>query len=200
MARPICGAKAKSTGKPCRGIPMKNGRCRVHGGASTGPKDTTKLAQNENALKTGEYQTIWFDTLTPIEKNLYNHIDTTIVAQLVEELKLTTIRERRMMERIESLRGADFTVVEQEHEKGIKDDKVTSTRKETSLAVLGQVQEIEDALTRVQDKKAKLLELKHKVESGEGAGDADVSKYVAALGATVKRVWDVKANEQTSED
>jgi len=31
-----CGAKARSTGKPCRGSAMQNGRCRLHGGASTG--------------------------------------------------------------------------------------------------------------------------------------------------------------------
>ena len=33
---PICGAKTK-TGAPCKGIPMANGRCRRHGGVSTGP-------------------------------------------------------------------------------------------------------------------------------------------------------------------
>ncbi|NWF37273.1 hypothetical protein F3F93_11055 [Mariprofundus sp. KV] len=31
-----CGAKARSTGKPCRGSAMHNGRCRLHGGASKG--------------------------------------------------------------------------------------------------------------------------------------------------------------------
>ena len=38
-----CGAKARSTGKPCRGSAMKNGKCRVHGGASTGRPITTGL-------------------------------------------------------------------------------------------------------------------------------------------------------------
>jgi len=32
----LCGAKAKSTGKPCRCGAMSNGRCHKHGGASTG--------------------------------------------------------------------------------------------------------------------------------------------------------------------
>jgi hypothetical protein len=35
-AAPRCGAKTR-TGCPCRGPAMKNGRCRMHGGASTGP-------------------------------------------------------------------------------------------------------------------------------------------------------------------
>jgi len=38
-----CGAKARSTGKPCRGSAMKNGRCRLHGGASTGRPVVTGL-------------------------------------------------------------------------------------------------------------------------------------------------------------
>lgn len=29
---PRCGAKARTTGKPCKGWAMKNGRCRMHGG------------------------------------------------------------------------------------------------------------------------------------------------------------------------
>ena len=33
-----CGAYARSTGRPCRGRALMNGRCRIHGGCSTGPK------------------------------------------------------------------------------------------------------------------------------------------------------------------
>ena len=33
-----CGAHARSTGKPCCAPPMQNGRCRLHGGLSTGPQ------------------------------------------------------------------------------------------------------------------------------------------------------------------
>ena len=32
---PRCGAKCR-TGKPCKNSAMKNGRCRMHGGKSTG--------------------------------------------------------------------------------------------------------------------------------------------------------------------
>ncbi len=34
----LCGAKSKRTGLSCRQPSMKNGRCRLHGGKSTGPK------------------------------------------------------------------------------------------------------------------------------------------------------------------
>lgn len=33
-----CGAKCKRTGLPCQGPAMANGRCRMHGGKSTGPR------------------------------------------------------------------------------------------------------------------------------------------------------------------
>jgi len=36
-ARLRCGAKIRQ-GNPCANLPMKNGRCRMHGGMSTGPK------------------------------------------------------------------------------------------------------------------------------------------------------------------
>jgi hypothetical protein len=33
-----CGAFARSTGKPCQAKALPNGRCKNHGGMSTGPK------------------------------------------------------------------------------------------------------------------------------------------------------------------
>jgi hypothetical protein len=33
-----CGAYARSTGKPCQAKALTNGRCKNHGGLSTGPK------------------------------------------------------------------------------------------------------------------------------------------------------------------
>ena len=43
----LCKAFARSTGKPCMCKALSNGRCRLHGGLSTGPKTTegkTKIA------------------------------------------------------------------------------------------------------------------------------------------------------------
>jgi hypothetical protein len=33
----MCGAHARSTGKPCQAKGLANGRCKNHGGLSTGP-------------------------------------------------------------------------------------------------------------------------------------------------------------------
>jgi hypothetical protein len=39
----LCGARTRS-GDPCRSPPMPNGRCRMHGGPSTGPRTPEGLA------------------------------------------------------------------------------------------------------------------------------------------------------------
>jgi hypothetical protein len=44
-----CGAKTRS-GEPCKNPAMTNGRCRMHGGKSTGPPKGS-----QNALKHGLY-------------------------------------------------------------------------------------------------------------------------------------------------
>ena len=44
-----CGAKRKSDLKPCQGPAMRNGRCRVHGGLSTGPKTPEGLARSRRS-------------------------------------------------------------------------------------------------------------------------------------------------------
>lgn len=39
MTRKVtCGAHARSTGRPCKAQALSNGRCRNHGGLSTGPR------------------------------------------------------------------------------------------------------------------------------------------------------------------
>ena len=40
---PRCGARARRTGAPCRQPAMANGRCRMHGGKSTGPRTAEGL-------------------------------------------------------------------------------------------------------------------------------------------------------------
>jgi hypothetical protein len=44
-----CGARRKSDAKPCQGPAMKNGRCRVHGGLSTGPRTPEGLERSRRS-------------------------------------------------------------------------------------------------------------------------------------------------------
>lgn len=55
MKNVCCGAKTKSTGKPCRITHIySNGRCKYHGGLSTGPKSPEgKKRASLNGFKRG---------------------------------------------------------------------------------------------------------------------------------------------------
>ncbi len=53
-----CGAHARSTGEPCIARALKNGRCRNHGGMSTGPKTAAGKARALANLK--QYQILPF--------------------------------------------------------------------------------------------------------------------------------------------
>jgi hypothetical protein len=56
-AAPRCGARTRA-GAPCRSPAMPNGRCRMHGGASTGPRTLAGLNRmRAAATKHGAYAT-----------------------------------------------------------------------------------------------------------------------------------------------
>jgi hypothetical protein len=45
-----CGANRKYDGRPCHGPAMANGRCRLHGGKSTGPKTADGAERSRRAV------------------------------------------------------------------------------------------------------------------------------------------------------
>lgn len=121
-----------------------------HGG--TGPPG------NKNAVTTGEFETLLFDCLDPDEKQLAAAVPNDKEQLLFQEIQLLTVRERRMLRRIENLRQADFTTVKKK--KGTEKDKWTDLDEEH--ATLGQIQAIEDALTRVQARKQAAIDSLHR--------------------------------------
>lgn len=152
-----CGATTRA-GTPCQQKAgwgtdhVGEGRCKLHGGASTGaPK------RNTNAVTTGEFETIWFDTLDEREQQLFGRVKEDVLDLIKDDIKLIEIRIRRMMQRIQNA-----------------DDP----------------QNIEEALTRVQGKKTKLLKLKYQVENNSGPIDVDISNYINAIKGEAKEVWE----------
>lgn len=180
-----CNAKAKSTGKTCMNIAMKNGKCRVHGGAATGPKDTTKTRMN--ALKTGEYQSIWYDTLEDEEQELLSQVPQDAKELLDEQIRFLAIRERRMMKRIKDvLDGVEDNsiitnyrrhIVRDDHEQPVYAENESGHMEKQYQMVaesyqtqtpdkLSRIQNIEEALTRITAQKTKLIEMKITIDEG----------------------------------
>lgn len=52
MTHKRCGAHARTTGCPCKARPLANGRCKLHGGKSTGPK----TAEGKQRIAEGQYR------------------------------------------------------------------------------------------------------------------------------------------------
>ncbi len=59
-----------------------------------------KRVNNKNAITTGEFETLFFDTLDEDELILVNNIQVEKRKLLEQEIQLLTVRERRMLKRI----------------------------------------------------------------------------------------------------
>ena len=157
-----------------------------HGG--TGPPG------NKNAVRTGEFETLFFDTLEPEERTLAEMIRPDKEQLLLREIQLLAVRERRMLKRIQSLR-------ELEAQTGSEEDSVP-------CGILGQIQAIEDALTRVQARQQKAIEMLHKfgyddaklelatmqlefemLKQDNQAEETTDDGFLEAMNATAQNVW-----------
>ncbi|MDE6956818.1 MAG: terminase [Lachnospiraceae bacterium] len=154
--------------------------------------------ENKNAVKTGEFETLFFDTLNQEEKTLIEVISSDKERLLLQEIKLLTVREHRMLKRIESLKEAE-KLMESEEIDGEEPDggkappgmtvvKYTSGMekgKQTELkeyeGILGQIQAVEDALTRVQARKQKAIEALHKFGYDDARLELDAMKFEMEL-------------------
>lgn len=132
-----------------------------HGG--TGPPG------NKNAVTTGEFETLLFDCLDDEEKRLVASVPSDKQRLLLQEIQLLTVRERRMLKRIEAIKGSvenlpsgetldGMTLVSRKY--GTEKDKETDLKEYQGK--IGQIQAIEEALTRVQARKQRAVESLHK--------------------------------------
>lgn len=129
---------------------------------------------------------------------------------LLQEIQLLTVRERRMLKRIEDLRDCDFTTVKKK--KGTEKDKWTDLKEDQ--AVLGQIQSIEDALTRVQGRKQRAIESLHKFGFDDARLEIELMKvelatlkiggqeaeqeddgFLAALNAEAESLWEAGVDD-----
>lgn len=199
-----------------RGGQPGNKNAEGHGG--TGPPE------NKNALKTGEFETLFFDCLEPDEQKLIQAVQPDKEQLLLQEIQLLTVRERRMLKRIEALKLLEQTSnleevqEDDELEKAPPGMSVTKYKagmekgKPTLLreyeGILGQIQSIEDALTRVQARRQRAIEALHKFgyddahmeletmkfelellkQDGQNEDDTD-DGFLEAMNASAENVW-----------
>lgn len=162
--------RKRNVAKTKGGQPGNKNAIGNHGGAA--PEG------NKNAVTTGEFETLLFDCLDPEEKQLAADVPNDKEQLLFQEIQLLTVRERRMLKRIENLRQADFTIVKKKKE--TEKDKWTDL--DEKHATLGQIQNIEDALTRVQARKQAVIDSLHRFGVDDARLEIELMKLdMAAL-------------------
>ena len=112
--------------------------------------------ENKNAVVTGEHENIYKDVLEDDELELYENYEINDAEQLlIEEYKILTIREKRMLQRIKDIksRGEDMTINYIRNEKGKSTKTITDAEPTINL-----IQRIEDGLTRVQEAKRRCID------------------------------------------
>ncbi|EME8091403.1 small subunit of terminase [Enterococcus faecium] len=128
---------------------------------------------NKNALKTGEYETIFFETLSDEEKDIYSSLNDDPSFVLSEEIRLLKIRQFRMMKRIQQAEAGlnDEEVERLQQLRKIKTPIEKNGKKlEIKREVMQDVQisrkthrkiddilSIEDSLTRISNQLAKAI-------------------------------------------
>ena len=118
---------------------------------------------NKNALKTGEYEKIFSSVLDEEEQIILVSKNLGTKETVLNELKILTIRERRILERIQTLKEKERDLVITKIQ---KNNDSSSTEAQNTLILIGKH---EDALTRIQESKRRYLDLLYKVECDQGA-------------------------------
>ena len=137
---------------------------------------------NKNSVRTGEYETIMWDFLNEDERQLFGEIETDPLFQIGLTIRELNLRERRMMQRISRIENGlsekQRRVLQQMRK--VKDivqtpDKnglvkpvpvmnerlVVTEIEETEMRAIDDILNIEEALTRVTDKRLKAIRQKY---------------------------------------
>lgn len=134
--------------------------------------------ENKNAVKTGEFETLFFDALEEDEKKLISMVQLDKEQLLLQEIQLLTVRERRMLKRIEDIKQSAADQTERKAS-GMTAVKFKSSTEEDSTeytGALGQIQAVEDALTRVQARKQKAIDSLHRYGFDDARLELEIMK------------------------
>ena len=149
---------------------------------------------NKKAVKTGEFETLLFDCLDEEEKRLIESTPNDKQRLLVQEIGLLSVRERRMLKRIEAIKQSVGYLEDGGTEDGTTLVSVEVGEEETKKKYegkLGQIQAIEEALTRVQAQKQRAVESLHKF----GFNDAQIRLETKRIEMAARAAGEVEEEE-----
>ena len=119
---------------------------------------------NKNAVTTGEFENIFDTVLNKKEQKILKSNPQGTKETILQELKLLTVREIRMLDRVNKLKDKNHDMTITRISKG--NEGVTSTEVQNTLFLINK---IEDGLTRVQESKRRHLDLLYKIECDKGS-------------------------------
>ncbi|QIB26087.1 phage terminase small subunit [Caloranaerobacter azorensis] len=130
---------------------------------------------NKNAVTTGEFERLFFSDLTNEEKELINSIEYDKKILLQHEIALLTVREKRILQRIEEAKNKtgglsikDVTTRKTEITGNLLSGKQKQNETIThALSTFELISRLEEALTRIQSKKIKCIDSLNKIEIDE---------------------------------
>lgn len=188
----------KGSVPPKRGAPKENKNAVGH--APSTPK------RNKNAEKHGAYSKVYWDALDDEELDLIDEIDDAEEQQLIMQLQMFSVRERRLMKAIKKYHEIEeenhgLSVKAVSKTKKVEDltnldgesigsgmyKKVTETSVTNTEAVINSIMTLESELTKVQRAKTKAIEtlvqlrMEEKKLESETAGNDTVDDWIEAV-------------------
>ncbi|MDR2893000.1 MAG: hypothetical protein LBV80_07950 [Deltaproteobacteria bacterium] len=205
-----CKATSKRTGKQCgQFVVGEKTVCRWHGGASKGAPKGSK-----NALKTGEYETIFPESLSVEEQERMKNMNTDALVMLEDEIRLTRIRETRVLQRIAKAREAEINIGKPTGQKSadgrdilhsamipiastVRTSESGNEKTLHSEAHSIYILKLENALTGVQLQLARLIDQKAKLMADAGKKDdtAQNSGVLMVPGTMAPAEWENAAKQ-----
>ncbi|MFP3391002.1 phage terminase small subunit-related protein [Brevibacillus sp. SIMBA_040] len=198
------------------GAPKGNKNAAGHG-APKGNKNAVGNAgggappRNTNAVKTGEHQSIWMDALSSEQQDVVARVNLEPMEQINQSITLYAWREREIMIRIARIEsgltekqrrvlqqrlslkdpvqvydeklGKNKTVVVSRNE------MVTTEIAETEYRAIDDILNLQEALTRVTDRKLRAVEMKHKLKLNDDPDEEEDDGFIEALDGKVPEIW-----------
>lgn len=202
----VATKKKKVATEDATGPPSKSRGGQPGNVNATGNRGGAAPLGNQNHFKHGGYSAILFDTLDEQEQSLIDQMGANEEQLLIDEINLLTVRERRIMQRIQEYQKAPVAIsstVRTEHKRVFdspEDEQLyneriqekidarerlpgreytTHTTTEASYSI---VLKLEEALTRCQAQKQRAIDSLNKIRQSQGSrGGALADDWIAGV-------------------